>query len=88
MIISKMALMVAVIFLLTILMSAFLAAQSLIRVNKEKLAAVAYENNFLMTNDIESAYGKAVGFAGSLRNISALDPKEQRAAIDTALVDC
>ena len=33
-IISKMALMVAVIFLLTILMSAFLAAQSLIRVNK------------------------------------------------------
>ena len=86
MIISKMALMVAVIFLLTILMSAFLAAQSLIRVNKEKLAAVAYENNFLMTNDIESAYGKAVGFAGSLRNISALDPKEQRAAIDTALV--
>ncbi len=85
-IISKMALMVAGIFLLTILMSAFLAAQSLIRVNKEKLAAVAYENNFLMTNDIESAYGKAVGFAGSLRNISALDPKEQRAAIDTALV--
>lgn len=85
-IISKMALMVAVIFLLTILMSAFLAAQSLIQVNKEKLAAVAYENAFLMSNDIESAYGKAVGFAGSLRNISALDPKEQRAAIDTALV--
>ncbi len=85
-IISKMALMVAVIFLLTILMSAFLAAQSLIRVNKEKLTAVAYENDFLMTNDIESAYGKAVGFAGSLRNISALDPKEQRDAIDTALV--
>ena len=38
-IISKMALIVAVIFLLTILMSALLAAKSLIQVNREKLAA-------------------------------------------------
>ena len=85
-IISKMALITAGIFLLTILMSAFLAARSLIQVNRDKLAAVAYENAFLVANDIENAYGKVVGFAGSLRNISALDPSEQRNAIDTALV--
>ncbi len=85
-IISKMALYTAGIFLLTILMSAFLAARSLIEVNRDKLAAVAYENAFLDGNDIENAYGKVVGFAGALRNISTLDPKEQRPAIDTALV--
>lgn len=85
-IISKMALIVAVIFLVTILMSAFLSARSLVHVNKEKLAAVAYENAFLIANDIENAYGKVIGFAGALRNISALSPTEQRAAIDTALV--
>ncbi len=85
-IISKMAVYTAGIFLLTILMSAFLAARSLIEVNRDKLAAVAYENAFLDGNDIENAYGKVVGFAGALRNISTLDPKEQRAAIDTALV--
>ncbi len=81
-----MAVYTAGIFLLTILMSAFLAARSLIEVNRDKLAAVAYENAFLHGNDIENAYGKVVGFAGALRNISTLDPKEQRAAIDTALV--
>ncbi len=85
-IISKMAVITAGIFLLTILMSAFLAARALIQVNREKLAAAAYENAFLVANDIENAYGKVVGFAGSLRNISQLDPKEQRQAIDTALV--
>ncbi len=85
-IISKMAVYTAGIFLLTILMSAFLAARSLVEVNRDKLAAVAYENAFLDGNDIENAYGKVVGFAGAFRNISTLDPKEQRAAIDTALV--
>ncbi len=85
-IISKMAVITAGIFLLTILMSAFLAARSLIRANREKLAAVAFENAFLIANHIENAYGKVVGFAGALRNISELDPKEQRDAIDTALV--
>ena len=85
-IVSKMALIVAVIFLLTIFMSALLSASELIQVNREKLTSVAYENAFLVANDIENAYGKVVGFAGSLRNISSLDPKEQRDAIDTALV--
>ncbi|MDE7311779.1 MAG: HAMP domain-containing protein [Eubacterium sp.] len=85
-IISKMAVITTAIFFLTIVMSAFLAARALIQVNREKLAAVAYENAFLDGNDIENAYGKVLGFAGSLRNISELDPKEQRAAIDTALV--
>jgi len=51
-IISKMAVITAGIFLLTILMSAFLAARSLIQVNREKLAAAAYENAFLVANDI------------------------------------
>lgn len=81
-----MALIVAIIFFLTILMAAILAARSLIQVNRDKLTAVAYENAFLVTDDIKKAYGKVEGFAGSLRNISALDPKEQRDAIDTALV--
>ncbi|MFN2959473.1 hypothetical protein ACKUFG_25260, partial [Escherichia coli] len=57
-IISKMAVIIAVIFLLTILMSALLSAKSLIRVNREKLSAVAHENAFLLVNDIEEAYGK------------------------------
>ncbi len=85
-IISKMAYITAGIFLLTILMSAFLAAKSLIQVNRDKLTAVAYENAFLIANDIETDYGKVIGFAGSLRNISELDPTEQRDAIDRALV--
>ena len=82
-IISKMALIVAAVFLLTVLTSAMLAAKSLIHVNQEKLA---YENSFLVVNDIENAYGKVVGFAGSMRNISVLPPEEQRGAIDAALV--
>ena len=81
-----MAEITAVIFLLTVIMSAMLSAKSLLRVNREKLAAVAYENAFLLVSDIEEAYGKVIGFSGALRNISALDPKEQRGAIDTALV--
>ena len=81
-----MAVIIAVIFLLTILMSALLSAKSLIRVNREKLSAVAHENAFLLVNDIEEAYGKVIGFSGALRNISTLDPKEQRGAIDIALV--
>ena len=85
-IITKMAEITAVIFLLTIIMSAILSAKSLIRVNREKLSAVAYENAFLLVSDIEEAYGKVIGFSGALRNISALDSKEQREAIDTALV--
>jgi len=79
-------LIVVAVFLLTVLTSAMLAANSLIHVNREKLSAVAYENAFLVVNDIENAYGKVVGFAGSLRNISTLPPNEQRGAIDTALV--
>ncbi len=85
-IITKMAGITAVIFLLTIMMSALLSAKSLVRVNREKLSAVAYENAFLLVSDIEEAYGKVIGFAGALRNISTLDPTEQRGAIDTALV--
>jgi methyl-accepting chemotaxis protein len=85
-IISKMALIVAAIFFITIFASAILAAKELAQANRERLTAVAYENAFLISNEIETSYGKTVGFAGSLRNISTLNPKEQRNAIDTALV--
>ncbi len=85
-IISKMAFIVSIIFLLTIMASGLLAAKSLVQANNDKLAAISYENAFLIANDIENAYGKVIGFAGSLRNISILDPKFQREAIDTALV--
>ncbi len=40
-IVSKMALITAGIFLLTILMAAFLSARALIQVNREKLSAAA-----------------------------------------------
>ena len=85
-IILKMAFIVSIIFLLTIMASGLLAAKSLVQANNDKLAAISYENAFLIANDIENAYGKVIGFAGSLRNISILDPKFQREAIDTALV--
>ncbi len=85
-IIFKMALIVAAIFFITILASAILAAKELVQANRERLTAIAYENAFLISNEIETSYGKTVGFAGSLRNISTLNPKEQRNAIDTALV--
>lgn len=85
-IITKMAGIIAVIFLLTVCIAAMLSARSLIEVNREKLSAVAYENAFMIAEDIENAYGKVLGFAGALRNISALAPREQREAVDTALV--
>ncbi len=85
-IISKMALMVWVIFLLTIVVSGFLSARSQFKLTNEKLVSVAYENAYLIANDIENSYGTAIGFAEGLRNISELDPGEQRAAIDNALV--
>ena len=58
---------------------------SLSSVTKGKLVSVAYENTFLIENMIENAYGQARGFPNSLRNISALPPRQQRDAIDNAL---
>ena len=36
------------------------------------METLAYENVFLIKNNIENSYGQALGFANSLRNISAL----------------
>lgn len=85
-IISKIAFMVGAIFLVTVIVSGLLSASSLLNSTKDKLVAAAYENAFLIVNDIENSYGKAIGLAGALKNISALDPSEQRDAIDRALL--
>ena len=58
---------------------------SLESVTKDKMQTLAYENVFLIRNGIENSYGQVLGFANSLRNISALPPEEQRDAIDNAL---
>ena len=84
-IISKLVIIVAVLFFLIVTTSAFLSMRSLEEITDGKLISVAYENAFLIENSIEGAYGKTVGFANSLKNISALPPEEQRDAIDNAL---
>lgn len=85
-IMSKLALMMGIIFLVAIAAAGALSVRSLAEVTNEKLVSVAYENAFLIVNDIENSYGKAIGFTEALRNITELDPSEQRRAIDTALV--
>ncbi|MCX4268120.1 MAG: methyl-accepting chemotaxis protein [Lachnospiraceae bacterium] len=85
-IMSRLKLMLVIIFLIAITASGALSAKSLMQVTNEKLVSVAYENAFLIVNDIENSYGKALGFTEALRNITELDPSEQRQAIDTALV--
>lgn len=85
-IISKIAFMVGAIFLVTVIVSGLLSASSLLNSTKDKLVAAAYENAFLIVNDIENSYGRVIGLAGALKNISALDPSEQRDAIDRALL--
>ena len=84
-IISKLIVVIAALFALIVLISGLISASSLTKNATEKLVSVAYENAFLIENNIETAYGQALGFAGSLKNISELSPQEQRDAIDNAL---
>ncbi len=84
-IISKLVMIVIVMFLLIVTIAGLLSLSAQIKMTREKLVSVAYENAFLINNDIEKAYGQALSFASSLRNISALRPEEQRDAIDNAL---
>ncbi len=84
-IISKLVIIVAIMFLLIVTISGFISMNSLVDITSGKLTSVAYENAFLIENNIESACSHAVGFANSLKNISALPPEEQRDAIDNAL---
>ena len=78
-----MAILIIVLFGLSVIIAALLSSRSLKKVTNEKLVLTAYENAYTLSNNIESSY---LGFAGSLRNISALPPAFQRQAIDTALV--
>ncbi len=84
-IILKLAVIVAVMFFLIVSISGFISMRSMEQITGDKLISVAYENAFLIENTIDNAYGQALGFANSLRNISALPPEEQRDAIDNAL---
>jgi len=84
-IISKLVVIIAAIFLVIISISGIISTISLAKVTSEKLVSDAYENAFLIENSIDSAYGQALGFANSLKNISAISPEEQRDAIDHAL---
>ncbi len=84
-IISKLVVIVAVMFFLIVSISGLISMVSLEAITKDKLKSIAYENAFLIRNSIENSYGQALGFANSLRNISALPPEQQRDAIDNAL---
>jgi len=84
-IISKLVIIVAVMFLLIVTISGSISMSSLAEITNGKLISVAYENVFLIQNDIENAYNRAIGFANSLKNISALPPDQQRITIDNAL---
>ncbi|MCI9080231.1 MAG: HAMP domain-containing protein [Lachnospiraceae bacterium] len=84
-IIARLVIIIAAMFFLIVAVSGNISMNSLSSVTKSKLVSVAYENTFLIENMIENAYGQARGFANSLRNISALPPRQQRDAIDNAL---
>jgi len=84
-IISKLGIIVAAMFLLIVSISGIISASSLTKVTNDKLVSSAYENVFLIKDNIEKAYGQSMGFANSLKNISALPPEQQRDAIDNAL---
>ncbi len=83
--ITKMAILITVLFGLSVIMAGFLSSRSLIKVTDEKLVFAAYENAYILSNNIEHSYSQTVGFAAALRNVSALAPEEQRQAIDDAL---
>ena len=85
-IIAKLSVVVAIIFLLIVTTSGYFSMLSLTEIANSKLASSAYENAFLVRNSIEGVYGQVIGFANSLKNISALPPEQQRDAIDNALV--
>lgn len=85
-IIAKLSVVVAIIFLLIVTTSGYFSMLSLTEITNSKLASSAYENAFLVQNSIEGVYGQVIGFANSLKNISALPPEQQRDAIDNALV--
>ena len=52
-IISKIALMIGAIFLVTIAVSSSLSARSQLQITNEKLVSVAYENSFLIANNVD-----------------------------------
>ena len=79
-IIIKMSILIVVLFGLSVIISALLSSRSLKSVTNEKLVLTAYESAHTLSNNIEISYSQTLGFAGSLRNISALPPAFQRQA--------
>ncbi len=84
-IISKLVVIITIMFLLIVTIAGFISMNSLSEITNNNLISVAYENAFLIENNIENSCNQAMGFANSLKNISALPPAEQRKAIDNAL---
>ena len=60
---SRLAVIVAVMFLLIVSISGMISMISLEAVTKDKLETLAYENVFFIKNGIENSYGQALGFA-------------------------
>ena len=56
---SRLAVIVAVMFLLIVSISGMISMISLEAVTKDKLETLAYENVFLIKNGIENSYGQA-----------------------------
>ena len=75
-----MAALIIVLFGLSVIIAALLSSRSLKKVTNEKLVLTAYESAHTLSNNIEISYSQTLGFAGSLRNISALPPAFQRQA--------
>ena len=68
-IISRLVVIVAVIFFIIVTISGLISLNSLTDLTSNRLVSVAYENAFLIQNNIENAYGQAMGFANSLKKI-------------------
>ena len=69
-IIIKMAILIVVLFGLSVIIAALLSSRSLKKVTNEKLVLTAYENAYTLSNNIESSYSQTLGFAGSLHKVS------------------
>ena len=85
-IVKKMSILIIVLFGLSVIMASLLSSRSLMKVTNEKLVLTAYENAYILSNNVEYSYSQTLGFAASLRNVTALPPELQRKAIDEALV--
>ena len=80
-IVKKMSILIIVLFGLSVIMAALLSGRSLMKVTNEKLVLTAYENAYTLSNNVEYSYSQTLGFAASLRNVTALSPEIGRAHV-------